>query len=160
MLVCATQLSRLALEELVLFAGARLPPVVFHVAWAQPKIASSTCSSIDLGQVNAVVQLAFTIGTLGAGAGASAVNTGGKIEELLAKWKEIKELPEAQMAIQTAEDALFVKKLVDFLNGDLEPNSREEAVHLAAEVASFFDASGISCTVAAFTYARCSTIVP
>ena len=81
MLVCATQLSHLALEELVLFAGARLPPVVFHVAWAQPKIASSTCSSIDLGQVNAVVQLAFTIGTLGAGAGASAVNTGGKIEE-------------------------------------------------------------------------------
>ena len=63
------------------------------------------------------------------------------------------------MAIQTAEDALFVKKLVDFLNGDLEPNS-PEGVRLAAEVASFFDTSGISNTVAAFTYARCSTIVP
>jgi len=83
-----------------------------------------------------------------------------KLRSPLSKWKEIKELPEAQMAIQTAEDALFVKKLVDFLNGDLEPNSREEAVHLAAQVASFFDASGISSTVAAFTYAQCSTIVP
>ena len=64
------------------------------------------------------------------------------------------------MAIQTAEDVSFVKKLVDFLNGDLVPNSPEEGVRLAAEVASFFDTSGISSTVAAFTYARCSTIVP
>jgi len=160
MLVCATQLAHLVLQELVLFAGARLPPVGFHVAWAQPKIASSTCSSIDLGQVNAVVQLAFTIGTLGSGAGAGAVNTGGKIEELLAKWKEIKELPEVQMAIQNAKDTAFVFKLVNFLNGDLVPNSPEEAVRLSAEVASFFDTSGISSTVAAFTYARCSTIVP
>jgi len=121
---------------------------------------SSTCDSIVFGQVSAVGQLAITIGSLGAGAGAGAVNTGGKIEELLAKWKEIKELPEVQMAIQNAKDTAFVFKLVNFLNGDLVPNSPEEAVRLSAEVASFFDTSGISSTVAAFTYARCSTIVP
>lgn len=115
-----------------------------------------------LSQVQAVGQLAFTISTLGAGAAVGQVSNDvpGKIAQLRAAWKEISELPKVKEAIKNANDIAQAAKLARFLGGDLEPSSPEEAVRLAAQVASFFDTSGISSTIAAFTYGRCSSQAP
>jgi hypothetical protein len=122
---------------------------------------SDTCRNIIFSQISAVGNLALTIGTLGTSAAATEAAEAGKISELVnelkGKWTEIKEMPEVKNAIETGKDILEIKKIIDFLNGLYIPSTIEESVRLSAQAASFFDTTGLSSTLASFTYAKCST---
>ena len=61
-------------------------------------------------------------------------------------------------ALDNYEAANQASELLKLLNGPYSLSTPEEAVRLAAEFAAIFDDSGISSTIAAFTYSKCSAL--
>jgi len=125
---------------------------------------STTCASIVFGQVTAVGQLALTVATLGSSmAGSGAADTG-KLAALKQQYEQLKGLYEAAKttypAIQTAEKVvdvgLTVKKGYTALSTATNAIVAEDVARLAAQIAAIVDSSGVSSTIGAYTYPKCS----
>ena len=137
---------------------------------------SMTCASIIFNQVAAVGQLAMTAATLGSSmagnAGSSVATNAGKLAELKALYAKLKDgydaAKKAYPAIQTAEKAYEVgsdlnklRTAINTLNTAADTAQNREALaeditRVAAQIAALVDSSGVSATVAAYTYPKCS----
>jgi hypothetical protein len=131
-----------------------------------------TCASIVFNQVASVGKLAMTIASLGeSSAVTSAANAPAKasrlaqLKETYAKMKAAyeaakKEYPALQKAEQsfqkTAQGASKDKKFAMALNDASEGVTEEDLVRAAAQIASIVDSSGVSSTIEAYTYPKCS----
>ena len=127
---------------------------------------SKTCASITFGQVAAVGEMALFIGSLGSSSGAKAA-TGPQKASKLAKLKKdfermkkafdkIKETEKMKKAIKAAKNAGRVKKGFNAGKTLSAATTEEDMVRAAAQIAAIADPSGVSSTVAAYTYPKCS----
>ncbi len=132
---------------------------------------SKTCASIVFGQVASVGQLAIFIGSLGSSsagsAGASGAQSAGKLAQmqaqfaqLKAKWEAIKAVPEVAKAIQVAETANKIRQGYNASQTLAAAVTEEDMARVAAQIAAILDPSGVSSTVAAYTYPKCSKYFP
>lgn len=129
---------------------------------------STTCASITFGQVAAVGNLALNVASFGGGGAVSAAATGAekasRLAKLKAQFKRMKDAYDAakksSIAIQNAEKAYKVynasSKTYKIINTAMNVVTEEDMLRLAAQIASILETSGISATVGAYTYAKCS----
>jgi hypothetical protein len=129
---------------------------------------STTCASITFGQVAAAGTLALNVATLGGSGAATAAATGPQKASRLAKLKEQYEKMKAayeaarktSTALQNAEKAYKVydttSKTYKAVNTAQNVVTEEDMVRLAAQIAAIVDTSGVSATVGAYTYPKCS----
>lgn len=129
---------------------------------------SFTCGTIIFGQVAAVGQLALTAATLGSSmagtAGASAVQNAGKLAQLKELYTKLeaaysaakKTYPALAVAEKTVEAGLTVKKGYTAINTALNVATAEDLARVSAQIASIVDATGVSATIGAYTYPKCS----
>jgi hypothetical protein len=129
---------------------------------------STTCASIVFGQVSSVGQLALTVATLGSSSavesGANAGANASKLAQLKAKFEELKKAYEAakksSQALQAAEDSAKAGgKLMTLVSAtDTASNviTEEDIARASAQIASLVDSSGVSATIGAYTYPKCS----
>jgi hypothetical protein len=139
---------------------------------------ATTCAQVTFGQVAAVGNLALTAASLGsslvgtAGAGVPA-NTG-KLAALMQKYNDLVALynaaKQASPALQAAEKTYelgktaatgytqinTVKKTAEVVTATDLIFTAEDLARLSAEIAAIVDTSGVSATIAAFTYPKCS----
>jgi hypothetical protein len=139
-----------------------------------------TCGQVIFNQVAAVGKLALTAVTLGSsmsgGAGASAITNAGALGKLKSAYEELKTkydlARQAYPAIQTAEKAYEVGSNLNKLKNDIQSLSNaavtiqnqaaltEDIIRASAQMAAIVDSSGVSSTVAAYSYPKCSRYFP
>lgn len=128
---------------------------------------SATCAKVVFGQVSSVAQMAIFVASLGtSGAGSSAVKGGesaSKLEKLKQtyesmkkSWEAIKKTPEVERMIQAAKAAKTIKSVQTAENTLYTATTEEDMARAAAQIAAIIDPSGVSSTVAAYTYPKCS----
>lgn len=129
---------------------------------------SKTCASIIFGQVAAVGQLAMTVASLGSStalnAGMSAPQKASKLAKLKQQYSALKVQFDllrknnqvVQGAIDTFDAANKGKKGYVAMETAENAVTEEDMIRLAAQIAAIMDPTGISDTVAAFTYPKCS----
>ncbi len=131
-----------------------------------------TCASIVFNQVSSVGKLALTIATLGESSAVTEAESesgnASKLAKLKDSYKKMKEAYEAAKkefpALRKAEASFKSAagsgskddKLAAGLNNASEAVTAEDLARAAAEIASIADASGVSATVEAYTYPKCS----
>jgi hypothetical protein len=136
----------------------------------------STCGLVIANQLTAVGKLTMTAITLGSSmagnAGASATTNAGMLTDLKAKYDQLKAAydtaKQTYPAIQTAEKAYEVGSDLNKLRTDINALSTaaktaqnnealaEDITRAAAQIAAIVDSSGVSATIAAYTYPKCS----
>lgn len=135
--------------------------------WVECGMGSSkdktTCGSVTFGQVASVGNLALTVATLGtstAGTGAAGgAADSAKLAKLKSMYKEMKAAYEAaKPAIDAAKKA---KKVYTATDNSVELLSEdkvteEDIARISAQIAAILDPTGLSDTVAAYTYPLCS----
>jgi hypothetical protein len=137
---------------------------------------SMTCASIVFNQVASVGKLAMTAATLGqsmaASSGANATDKAGKLAQLKEMYNKLKSAYEAAKktfpALKTAEQTITGGSAAKSALGkatkawDLAQNAatEEDIARAAAQIASIVDSSGVSATVASYTYPKCSKYFP
>jgi hypothetical protein len=128
----------------------------------------ATCASIVFGQVSSVGTLALTVATLGGSSAATSAATSaekaGKLAELKKKFEEMKQAYEAakkaHASLRAAEntykaaDASY--KAYTAYNTANNAVTEEDLVRMSAQIAAIVDGSGVSATIAAYTYPKCS----
>lgn len=131
---------------------------------------SSVCRGVEFGQVASVAQLAWTIGTLGAGDAVSeAATEPEKLSKLASLEKQFKEMkaafnlaraqnPKVILAENAYKAANSGKKGYKALDTGLNAVTPEDMVRMAAQIAAIMDPSGVSDTVASYTYPKCSKL--
>jgi hypothetical protein len=129
---------------------------------------STTCAAIVFGQVAAVGQLALTAATLGSSmagtAGAGGAANAGKLAQLRELYTKLEKAyrdakaayPALKAAEQTVEAGLTVKKGYTAINTAVNVATAEDLARVSAQIASIVDASGVSATIGAYTYPKCS----
>ncbi|MBI1890665.1 MAG: DUF3421 domain-containing protein [Burkholderiales bacterium] len=129
---------------------------------------STTCASIIFDQVSSVGSLAITVATLGsssaAQSGANSASKAGKLAELKKKYDQLKkayeEAKKGSKALQAAEKAYQVgdKASQAYTAIDTASNAitEEDIVRASAQIAAIVDSSGVSATIGAYTYPKCS----
>lgn len=139
---------------------------------------SATCARITFGQVAAVGNLALTAASLGSSlvgtAGAGAAANAGKLSTLMQKYNDLVAAYNAAKAtspaLQAAETAYELGKTVKTTYTQIDTakktveaattpgliSTAEDLARLSAEIAAIVDTSGVSATIAAFAYPKCS----
>jgi hypothetical protein len=133
---------------------------------------AKTCESIVLNQVASVGKLAMTIATLGESSAVTSAASAPAKASRLAQLKDLygkmktayetakKEFPALQKAEQSFQaggnTASKDKKAAAALTEASEAVTEEDLVRAAAEIASIVDSSGVSATIDAYTYPKCS----
>jgi hypothetical protein len=125
---------------------------------------SKTCESIVFNQVSSVGKIAMTVATLGgsmlATGPANAAEKTGRLAQLKAKYAELKAAYEAAKkttpALQKAEEASAAKKETKPDITLTDATTAEDVARAAAQTAAIVDSSGVSSTVGAYTYPKCS----
>ena len=128
---------------------------------------SKTCASITFGQVAAVGEMGLFIGSLGSSGAATKAATGPQKASKLAKLKKdfeamkkafeaAKNGPKMQKAIKAAQAAGKVKKGYNASQTLKNAVTEEDMIRAAAQIAAIADPTGVSSTVAAYTYPKCS----
>ena len=151
------------------------------VCWGQPPSGwvqcgmgaaktSATCGSVVFGQVASVGQMAITVASLGSStaltAGMKAPEDAGKLAKLKQQYSQMKVAfdlakknnANVKAAVQAADAANKAKK--GYVAMDTADNivTEEDMVRLAAQITSILDPTGVSDTVAAYTYPKCSKL--
>jgi len=116
--------------------GRTSPRAVSITIWGAKD--SKTCTSITFGQVAAVGEMALFIGSLGSSDAAMKAATG------------------PQKAIKAAQAAGKVKKSYNASQTLKNAVTEEDMIWAAAQITAIADPSGVSSTVAAYTYPKCS----
>ena len=126
---------------------------------------SAACAAAVIGQVTSVGQLAMTVVSLGtstaATGAANAAKSPQEISKLRQAYDSMKKLYEANKdALQAAAK---VKQIVGVVSSgsalaSSETVTPEDIARLAAEIAAVADPTGVSATVAAYTYPVCSAL--
>jgi hypothetical protein len=144
-----------------------------------------TCVKVTADQVLSVGKLAVTLATLGSSslgnAGASAATNTGKLAELKAKYDELMAAHDnlkrtgsaaTKAAIQTAETTYQVGTELNKAKNDINAitNAAKTAqnqsalaadyIRAAAQIAAILDSSGVSSTIAAYSYPLCGSFSP
>jgi hypothetical protein len=129
---------------------------------------ATTCASIVFNQVASVGQLALTVATLGESdavtSAATAPEKASKLAQLTEQFNKLKTAyesakqayPALQQAETTFKVGFAVKKGVTAISTAADAMTPEDMVRAAAEMASIVDSSGLTATVAAYTYPKCS----
>jgi hypothetical protein len=128
---------------------------------------SKTCASITFGQVAAVGEVALFVGTLGSSSaatgGAKAGSSASKLAKLKKNFEAMKKSFEAikngkkmQKAIKAAKAAGKIKKGYNASQTLKNAVTEEDMIRAAAQIAAIADPTGVSSTVAAYTYPKCS----
>lgn len=133
---------------------------------------AKTCASIIFGQVASVGTLALTVATAGASDAATTAETAaedsGKIATLKRNYDELKAAYEAAKkaspALQQSETAFLTSKDIasvgsktfTSLNTASNAVTAEDIARASAQMAAIVDGSGVSATIAAYTYPKCS----
>src|SRR5262249_46814021 len=129
---------------------------------------ATTCASVIFSQVAAVGQLAMTAATLGqsigAGSAANAADKASKLQKLKDLYTQLETAYEAAKkatpALQTAENVvkagLVVKQGYTAINTAVNVATVEDLTRVSAQIAAIVDSSGVSSTIAAYTYPKCS----
>jgi hypothetical protein len=133
---------------------------------------SQTCRSIVLNQVSSVGQLALNVATFGGAAAATGAMNASENASRLAQLKEqfsqlqsaYEAAKESYPALQTAETTLNRASQVEGVRSSLnqgyktfsERVTAEDIARAAAQIAAAVDSTGISATVGAYTYPKCS----
>jgi hypothetical protein len=129
---------------------------------------STTCASIVFGQVTSVGQLALTVASLGSStaltAGMSAPEKASRFAKLRQQYSALKVefelLKKSNQNVQEAADAYkaanALKKGYKAMGTAEDAVTEEDMIRLAAQIAAIVDTTGISDTVASYTYPKCS----
>ena len=124
---------------------------------------STTCASITFGQVAAVGEIALFIGSLGTSSAATGPAKATRLAKLKKDFEAMKKAfnaakdgPKMKKAIQAAEAAGKVKKGYNASKTLDAAVTEEDMIRAAAQIAAIIDPSGVSSTVAAYTYPKCS----
>ncbi|MDX1569924.1 MAG: hypothetical protein R3200_05510 [Xanthomonadales bacterium] len=124
---------------------------------------SATCGTIVFNQVSSVGQMAMFVGSLGTSSAASAGSNSARLAQLKRKfedmkrsWNQIKDRPEVRAAIESAKTAGTVKRVYDITQEVNSATTEEDMARVAAQIAAILDPTGVSATVAAYTYPVCS----
>jgi len=132
---------------------------------------SKTCAGIVFDQVASVGEMAMFAASLGSSSAATGGAKGAKSSARLAKLKaqfakmkkafdKIKDSKNVKKAIKAAEAAGNVKAGYDASQTAANAVTEEDMVRAAAEIAAILDPTGVSSTVAAYTYPKCSKYFP
>jgi len=127
---------------------------------------SKTCAAITFGQVAAVGEMALFIGSLGSSSSAKAATGPAKATRLAKLKKDFEAMKKAfdaakngakmKKAIKAAEAAGKVKKGYNASQTLANAVTEEDMIRAAAQIAAIADPTGVSSTVAAYTYPKCS----
>lgn len=127
---------------------------------------SKTCAAITFGQVAAVGEMALFIGSLGSSSSAKAATGPAKATRLAKLKKDFEAMkkafeaakngPKMQKAIKAAQAAGKVKKGYNASQTLRKAVTEEDMIRAAAQIAAIADPSGVSSTVASYTYPKCS----
>ena len=133
---------------------------------------SAACGSAVFGQVAGVGQMALTIASLGSStaltAGMKAPEDAGKLAKLKQQFSEMKVAfdlakknnANVKRAVEAADAANKGKKGYTAMATAENAVTDEDMVRMAAQIASIMDPTGVSDTVAAYTYPKCSKLYP
>ena len=132
---------------------------------------SVICGSIVFGQVASVGQMAIFVASLGTSSAASgAANTAqassrlaklkAQYDQMKAAWEGIKNIPGVTAAIKVAENANRVRKGFNATQTLISAVTEEDMARAAAQIAAILDPSGVSSSVASYTYPKCSKYFP
>jgi hypothetical protein len=139
---------------------------------------ATTCAKITFGQLAAVGNLGLTAASLGSSlvgtAGAGVAANAGKLAALMQKYNDLVAAYNAAKntypALQAAEKAYelgktvktaytqinTIKKAAEVVTTQDLVFTAEDLARLSAEISAIVDTSGVSATIAAFTYPKCS----
>jgi hypothetical protein len=129
---------------------------------------STACASVVFGQVASVGQLAITVASLGSStaltAGMSASEKASRLAKLKQQYSALKVqfelLKKSNQNVQKAVDAYQAanvgKKGYKAMGTAEDAVTEEDMIRLAAQIAAIVDPTGISDTVASYTYPKCS----
>jgi|GEM_PF-2671060 len=123
-----------------------------------------TCRDVIIDQVMAVGELAWWVGSLGVGNPGKFATGSAKYQELKKKFDNLvdnfeelrRKYPEIEEAIENAQMANDIKGILEDISQMRGVTRSEDMIRLAAEIMSLFDSTGISSTIAAYTYPVCS----
>jgi hypothetical protein len=132
---------------------------------------SATCASVVLSQVTSVGQMAIFVASLGTSSAGSSAAGGAESASKLAKlkeqfqamkeaWEKIKNIPDVKKAMDAAEAANTIRKGYNVTQAAQNAVTEEDMARVAAEIAAIVDPTGVSSTVAAYTYPKCSKYFP
>ncbi len=131
---------------------------------------SSACGNAVFGQVAGVGQMAITVASLGSStaltAGMKAPEEAGKLAKLKQEYTRLKTAfdlarknnQNLQKAVQTADAANKGRKGYKAMETSEDLVTEEDIARMAAQIAAIADPTGISDTVAAYTYPKCSKL--
>jgi hypothetical protein len=131
---------------------------------------SNVCASAVFGQVASVGQLAMTVASLGSStaltAGMKAPEDASKLAKLKQQYSQMKVAfdlakknnANVARAVQAADAANKGKKGYVAMDTADNITTDEVMVRLSAQIAGIMDPTGISDTVAAYTYPKCSKL--
>jgi hypothetical protein len=129
---------------------------------------SNVCASIVFGQVASVGQMAITVASLGSStaltAGMKAPEDASKLTKLKQQYSSMKTAfdlakknnANVKAAVAAADAANKGKKGYVAMETADNLVTEEDMVRLAAQITSILDPTGVSDTVAAYTYPKCS----
>jgi hypothetical protein len=151
------------------------------VCWGQPPSgwvqcgmgaakSSATCGSVVFGQVASVGQMAITIASLGSStaltAGMKAPEDASKLAKLKQQYSQMKVAfdlakknnANVKRAVEAADAANKGRKGYVAMDTADNATTDEDMVRVAAQIAAIMDPTGVSDTVAAYTYPKCSAL--
>jgi hypothetical protein len=132
---------------------------------------SATCASVIFSQVTSVGQMAIFVASLGTSSAGSSAAGGAesasklaklkeKFQALKAAWEKIKNVPDVKKAMSAAEQANLLRKGYNVTRAAETAVTEEDMSRVAAEIAAVIDPSGVSSTIAAYDYPKCSKYFP
>lgn len=131
---------------------------------------STSCALVVFDQVSSVGMLAINIATFGASGEAEiAANTaksGKIINELTAKFKQLKELYDknqkyvdlVKKGMNVTAYATTARQVSIAMTSDINTITAADIIRISAQMAALADPSGIAATIAAYSYPLCSDV--
>ena len=125
---------------------------------------AATCARIVFDQVTAVGRLAFTVATLGSSM-VGGVGNAGKLAQLKQSYTELKEaydkLKLTNQAVAAGDTAAkfgsYTYAGIEVgININVATAAPEDIVRAAASILAVLDSTGVSATIGAYTYPKCS----
>jgi hypothetical protein len=129
---------------------------------------SKACGSVIFDQVSSVAQMALTVATMGGSAAvsgsATAAEKASKLAQLKADFvKLVKAYEEAKKTNKGLVDAYDTvdgaRTVISVSDTAMSTVTEEDIARMSAQIASLIDPSGVTATVAAYTYPKCSKYV-
>ncbi len=121
---------------------------------------SSACQAVVTDQVTAVGEIALFVATVGSGAAAAQATKAKKlagINKLKTAWNALSKAQKGALVVTAGNKGIGIIRNATEIDNSLDnATTEEDYARVAALIAALADPTGVSSTVAAYTYPKCS----